>query len=325
VRINNHKRFAYKLEGFNENWVKTSEQNPNITYNSLRAGSYTLCVRILNEDGSLGTEESQLDITIQPPLYRTRWMILLYMLVIAAGAWLFIRWYQNKLKEKANLEQLQRDVEKRQWMSEMRSQMQKEGMRFQTKQTEDEAVEVIHESDAIVEEKPAVSEPPKIEFHRSEGDMVAFLKDICDHFKAPEDKKMKITFNSPLESIPMSFDETQIRKALDILLSNSVRFTPSYCKVQVTALKPSNDKVALLIADNGIGIPEDSKPHMFEPYIGGGDDDEGIGLDVVKQIVDAHHGTIKADDNPGGGTVFTITLPVEDPEIEEATIIEDES
>ena len=324
VRINNHKRFAYKLEGFNENWVKTSEQNPNITYNSLRAGSYTLCVRILNEDGSLGTEESQLDITILPPLYRTRWMILLYMLLIAAAAWLFIRWYQKKLKDRAQLEQLQRDVEKRQWMSEMRAQMQKEGQRIQKAASDEESVEVIHESDAIVEEMP-VKELPKIELHRSEGDMVAFLKDFCENYKAPEDKKMKITFNSPLETIPMSFDETQIRKALDILMANSVRFTLSSCKVQVTALKPSDEKVALLVADNGIGIPEESKAHMFEPYIGSGEGDEGIGLDVVKQVIDAHGGTIKAEDNPGGGTVFTMTLPVEDPEIEEATIIEEES
>ena len=323
VSVNNHKRFAYKLKGFNEDWVKTSEQNPNITFNSLRAGSYTLCVRILNGDGTLGEEESQMDITIRPPLYRTRWMILLYMLIIAAAAWLFIRWYQNKLKEKARLEQLQRDVEKRQWMSEMRSQMQKESLRNQTSPANGESVEVIHESDAIVEERPAL-ELPKIELHRTEGDIVAFLKDFCENFVAPVDKKMNISFSSPQETIPMSFDEQQIRRAFEILLSNSVKFTLSSCKVQVTALKPSNDKVALLVADNGIGIPEESRAHMFEPYIGDGDDDKGIGLDVVKQIVDAHHGTIKADDNPGGGTVFTMSLPIEDPEIEEAVIIEDE-
>ena len=303
VCINNHKRFAYKLEGFNENWVKTSELNPNITYNSLRAGSYTLCVRILNDDGSLGTEESQLDITILPPLYRTRWMILLYMILIAAVAWLFVRWYQSKLRKIANLEKLQRDVEKRQWMSEMRVQMRKEG---------------------ADENMPAKSVVEEIKLHRTEGDMVAFLKDLCDNFKAPEDKKMKLTFGSPLESIPMSFDAEQIRKALNILLSNSVKFTLSYCRVQVTALKPSDDKVALLVADNGVGIPESSWDTMFEPYIGGDSEDEGIGLDVVKQIIDAHRGTIKADRNPGGGTVFTMTLPVEDPDIEEATIIEDE-
>ena len=323
VSVNNRKRFAYKLKGFNEDWVKTSEQNPNITFNSLHAGSYTLCVRILNGDGTLGEEESQMDITIRPPLYRTRWMILLYMLIIAAAAWLFIRWYQKKLKEKARLEQLQRDVEKRQWMSEMRSQMQKESLRYHTSHADGESVEVIHESDAIVEERPAI-ELPKIELHRTEGDIVAFLRDLCNNFVAPADKKMNISFSSPQESIPMSFDEQQIRRAFEILLSNSVKFTLSSCKVQVTALKPSNDRVALLVADNGIGIPEESRAHMFEPYIGDGDDDKGIGLDVVKQIVDAHHGTIKADDNPGGGTVFTISLPIEDPDIEEAVIIEDE-
>ena len=301
--MNNRKRFAYKLEGFNESWVKTSEQNPNITFNSLRTGSYTLCVRILNDDGSLGTEESQLDITILPPLYRTRWMILLYMLFIAAVAWLFVKWYQRKLKKKAQLEQFQRDVEKRQWMSEMRAQLQKGG---------------------VIEDRPKKPVTQEIELHRTEGDIVAFLKDLCDNFKAPEDKKMKITFGSPLESIPMSFDPEQIRKAFEILLSNSVKFTLSYCRVQVTALKPSDDKVALLVADNGIGIPEESWATMFDPYIGGDSEDEGIGLDVVKQIIDAHRGTIKADRNPGGGTVFTMTLPVEDPDIEEATIIEDE-
>ena len=202
-------------------------------------------------------------------------------------------------------------------------QLQKENQRFEKETPDEEAVEVIHESEAAVEENPAKAQTAEIKLHCTEGDMVAFLKDLCENFEAPENKKMKITFNSPFESILMSFDEVQIRKALDILLSNSVKFTLSSCKVQVTALKPSNDKVALLIADNGIGIPEESRAHMFEPYIGGDDDDEGIGLDKVKQIVDAHHGTIKAEDNPGGGTVFTITLPVDDPDIEEATIIED--
>ena len=322
VRINNHKRFAYKLEGFNENWVKTSEQNPNITFNSLRAGSYTLCVRILNDDGSLGTEESSLDITIRPPLWRTRWMILLYMLFIAAGAWLFIKWYQKKLRERAQLEQLQRDVEKRQWMSEMRTQMQKEAQRFQGSHTDEAPVEVIHEADVIVPDNPVSPAIPPIELQRKEGDMVAFLKALCDQYKAPEDKKLKITFNSPLESIPMSFDEGQMEKAIRILLDNSVKFTLSYCRVQITALKPSDERVALLIADNGIGIPEDSKARVFEPYIGADGNDEGIGLDRVKQIVDAHGGTIKAEDNPGGGTVFTITLPIEDPDVEEAIIID---
>ena len=321
VVVNNRKRFAYKLEGFNENWVKTSPLNPNITYNSLRAGSYTLYVRILNGDGTLGEEESQLEITILPPLYRTRWMILLYMLIIAGGAWLFVKWYLKKQKEKADMEQLQREQDKHQWMSEMRAQMMRENQQFQKAKAEEESIEVIHESEAVDDRGEMRATMPKLEVHRSEGDIVAFLKDLCDNYKPLEDKKLKLTFGSPQDSILMAFDKTQIRRAFEILMKNSVKFGPPLCKVQVTVLKLSVDRVAILMADNGVGIPEEHKVHMFEPFLG--DESENLGLDKVKQIVDAHHGTIKADDNPGGGTVFTISLPIENSDIEEAVIIED--
>ena len=322
VVVNNRKRFAYKLEGFNENWVKTSSQNPNITYNSLRAGSYTLCVRILNGDGTLGEEESRLEITIRPPLWRTRWMILLYMLIIAGAAWLFVKWYLKKHKEKADLEQLRREQDKHQWISEMRAQMMKEIQQYQKTKSEGEDVEVIHESEAVDDRGEETATMPKLEVHRSEGDIVALLRDLCDNYKPLEDKKLKLTFGSPLDSISMAFDKTQISRAIEILLKNSVKFGPSLCKIQVTILKPSVDRVAILIADNGVGIPEEHRAHMFDPFLG--DESENLGLDKVKQIVDAHHGTVKADDNPGGGTVFTISLPVEDPDVEEAVIIEDE-
>ena len=322
VVVNNRKRFAYKLEGFNENWVRTSPLNPNITYNSLRAGSYTLYVRILNGDGTLGEEESQLEITILPPLYRTRWMILLYMLIIAGGAWLFVKWYLKKQKEKADMEQLQREQDKHQWMSEMRAQMMKESQQYQKANIKGDTFEVIHESEVIDDQGFVASTMPKLEVHRSEGDIVAFLKDLCDNYKPLEDKKLKLTFGSPQDSILMAFDKTQIRRAFEILMRNSVKFGPPLCKIQVTVLKPSVDRVAILMADNGVGIPEEHKAHMFEPFLG--DESENLGLDKVKQIVDAHHGTIKADDNPGGGTVFTISLPIEDPDVEEAVIIEDE-
>ena len=322
VSVNNQKRFAYKLEGFNDDWVRTSSQNPNITFNSLRAGSYTLCVRILKGDGTLGEEESQLEITIRPPFWRTRWMILLYMLLIAAAAWLFVKWNLKKQKERAEMERIQREQDKHQWMSEMRAQMMKENQQYQKAMSEEEQVEVIHESEAVDDRGFVAPTMPKLEVHRTEGDIVAFLKDLCDNYKPLEDKKLKLTFGSPFESIPMAFDESQIRKAFEILMKNSVKFGPSLCKVQVTVLKPSVERVVLLMADNGVGIPEEHRAHMFEPFLG--DEAENLGLDTVKQIVDAHHGTIKAEDNPGGGTVFTISLPIEEPDIiEEAVIIED--
>jgi signal transduction histidine kinase len=198
----------------------------------------------------------------------------------------------------------------------------KEGMQFQKTKPEDEQVEVIHESEAVDDKHYASPTMPTLEIHRSEGDIVALLKDVCDNYKPLEAKKLKLSFNSSFDSIMMAFDQSQMREALEILLANSVKFGPSTCKVQLTVLKPSGERVVLLLADNGIGIPDEYKEHVFDPFLG--DEEENLRLDVVKQIVDAHHGTIKAEDNPGGGTVFTISLPVEDPDIEEAVVIEDE-
>jgi len=85
--LHNRSRFVYRLKGFNDNWVRTSEQNPNISYMSLPAGSYTLCVRMLNDDGSMGEEESRLEIIISPPFYLSWWAIMFYLLCAAAGVW----------------------------------------------------------------------------------------------------------------------------------------------------------------------------------------------------------------------------------------------
>lgn len=86
----NSKRFIYKLEGFSDQWIKTTSVNPNITYMSLPSGSYTLCVRMLNDDGTMGPVESRLDITIASPWYRSWWAILLY--VLALGLLWYFRW-----------------------------------------------------------------------------------------------------------------------------------------------------------------------------------------------------------------------------------------
>ena len=86
--VNNSTRFIYQLEGFNDKWIKTTANNPDITYMSLPPGSYTLCVRMLKDDGTMGEVESRLDISIGYPWYRTWWAWLCYILL--AGGLIFV-------------------------------------------------------------------------------------------------------------------------------------------------------------------------------------------------------------------------------------------
>ncbi len=297
--INNAKRFIYKLEGFNENWVKTSELYPNIIFNSLRAGDYTLRVRMLNDDGTMGEVESSLEITILPPLWRTRWAILLYVILIALAALWWRHNYMKRQKRRMKAETLRREMEQKQWMGEMRMQME-----------------------AAQEDKahPDVQEQPeKKVVMRATTDIILLLRQFCDDYQRKIGSGAKVNFLSNVKTLDADIDKDEFCKAMKILLDNSVKFSPGDCRISVGVAHTSEDKIQIQVADNGIGIHDDYKAQAFMHIPGL----EEIGLATVKDIIVAHDGDIRLDDNPGGGTIFYITLPVAE-DIEEAVILQPE-
>ena len=301
--VANEKRFVYKLEGFNENWVKTSELNPNITYNSLRAGSYTLCVRMLNDDGTIGDEEASMDITIRPALWRTRWAMLLYIFVIAAIALLWRHWYMKRLGRRMETETTRRELEKKQWMNEVRMQLKKE---FAEK--------------SGTTDHPGEADPGyHVVARRHLGDLVDFLRQLCKDYTSPDKQKsVKVNFVSPIPELEAEYDASLMSEAILTLFNNSVLFAHSDSIISVGVVRQQDGCPQIQVADNGIGIKDEYKEHAFDPMVNG----DGIGLDRVKAIVDAHEGTIRIEDNPGGGTIFIITLPPAE-EIEEAVLLDD--
>lgn len=292
--VHNRSRFIYKMAGYNEEWLRTEEVNPNITYQSLRAGFYYLCVRMLNDDGTMGKEESRIAITIRPPLWRTRWMILLYMLLIAVAAWFWRKWFMKRQQRRMEAESLRRETEKLSWMADMRKKMMEEQQ---------------HVSQVVEHEK--------VETQMQQADVVAFIKKVCKDFKGYESLPFKLSVVTAVNQLELMFDADKLREALNILLTNSVRFAPTESRISVGVARMANGDAQIQVADNGIGVPEQYKDTLFDPV----PDGEGIGLDKVKAIVDAHHGTIRLEDNPGGGSIFVITLPAGDV-VEEAEIIE---
>ena len=124
--VNNSTRFVYQLKGFNDKWIKTTAINPDITYMSLPSGSYTLCVRMLKDDGTMGDVESQLKITIGSPWYFSWWAWLCYLLIFLA---VFFGW---------------KPVGK--WIKRPRTQRSQSPRVEQTKQTEESSEDDIEEA-----------------------------------------------------------------------------------------------------------------------------------------------------------------------------------
>ncbi|MNJ62872.1 Alkaline phosphatase synthesis sensor protein PhoR [compost metagenome] len=98
------------------------------------------------------------------------------------------------------------------------------------------------------------------------------------------------------------------------LLHNSIKFTPREGSIRVEALKTSDNHLIVKIKDTGIGMDKETLMHIFERFykadpsrnrnFGG----SGLGLSIVKKIVDLHSGVIQVQSEPGKGTEVTITL-----------------
>jgi signal transduction histidine kinase len=133
------------------------------------------------------------------------------------------------------------------------------------------------------------------------------------------EKKTKVNFLSSVDQLNVNFDEDRMKEVFETLWRNAAMFTPDDLVISVGVARTQDDKAQIQVADNGIGIQDEYKEHAFDPIVNG----EGVGLDRVKDIIVAHGGTITVKDNPGGGAIFVITLPMDIEVIEEAEIIED--
>lgn len=291
--------FAYRLDGFDEDdqWSETTSQNPNISYMSLDPGSYTLRVRMLGSDGSMGVIESQLHIRVSPPFYRSWWAYLIYLLLLGGAIWWWRKNFIRRQDKQMETEAFRRETEKQQWMNEMRRQMQMQQQMEQPVKKED------------------------IHLDKKAGNIVDFIRQQTEQFVVPEGKTANVNFSTTKEFVLMSFDTAQLGKAFQLLMHNSVRFCPTTCNLQVSVFSQSVDHVQVLVADNGVGIRDEYKPYVFEHKMFNG---EELGLDYVKAVVEAHDGIISVEDNPGGGTVFVLSFPTGEEEIAEAEVIENE-
>jgi len=116
------------------------------------------------------------------------------------------------------------------------------------------------------------------------------------------------------EACPLFADRDKISQVMVNLLSNALKYTPSGGKVEVAVTRNQNQGIVTVI-DNGIGISPKDLPHIFERFYRAdksrsrGTGGAGVGLAIVKAIIDAHGGKITAASVLNEGTEFTVSLP----------------
>ncbi|MBY0437776.1 MAG: PAS domain S-box protein, partial [Burkholderiales bacterium] len=125
-----------------------------------------------------------------------------------------------------------------------------------------------------------------------------------------------------LRSLPAWFDPARIAQVMANLLGNAVKFSSPGGQITISlghATAGSGARMAeVTVADRGIGIPENERESIFDKFIQSsktrtGAGGTGLGLAISRELVHAHGGDIRAEENPGGGTRFIFTLPEDDP------------
>ena len=113
--------------------------------------------------------------------------------------------------------------------------------------------------------------------------------------------------------LPVLGNETQLRQVILNLLENALKFTPRNGLISL-GLKRAANEAQLTISDNGIGIPPEDMPHLFERFHRGRNVSEyagnGLGLAIVKAIVTRHEGSVTIESQPGQGTQVGVSIPV---------------
>ena len=114
-------------------------------------------------------------------------------------------------------------------------------------------------------------------------------------------------------SIEVDADREALRAVLANLLQNALKYSPAEEKVEV-ALSASEEFVKVSVSDRGTGLSVDDYREVFRPYFRAGGPAEGkpgvgLGLSLVRQIVEAHQGKVWGEPRQGGGSVFTVQLP----------------
>jgi PAS domain S-box-containing protein len=141
----------------------------------------------------------------------------------------------------------------------------------------------------------------------------ALAQRVSERFRTQTDRHA-IDISFPPDFPIIEGDPTRLEQVLNNLLSNAIKYSPKGGPIRITG-RATGDEAVVTVTDQGIGIPFEEQPHIFESFFRGSREYQqqtsgaGLGLYLAKAIIEAHGGEIWVDSNPGEGAAFSFALP----------------
>lgn len=322
-------KFSYKLEGYDKEW-STPSALTFAAYKNLKPGTYDFHVKACNAAGQWAEQDTTLRIVIAPPFWRTGWAYLLYTLLVAFvlyTVWRIVR-NMNDLRNKIKVEEQLTEYklvfftnishEFRTPLTLIQAALEKmhrvgkipKEMAYSVKVMDKSTRRMLRLINQLLEFRKMQND--KLALSLEETDVIAFLYEIYLSFgDAAESKKMDFRFIPSIASYKMFIDKGNLDKVTYNLLSNAFKYTPSGGKIDFSVqVDAAARKLVVRVADSGVGIPKEKRDQLFKRFMQSNfsGSSVGVGLHLTHELVSVHKGTITYDENPGGGSVFTVVL-----------------
>ncbi|MEI6556568.1 MAG: ATP-binding protein [Paludibacter sp.] len=334
--------YVYQLEGFDSDSITVDNHNRSVTYNNLPAGKYHFWVRILNNDNTLGGTKRELVIIVKSAPWLTLWAYLVYLLLISAVLYVVYRYLNReaKLKQQLVIKELENQHE---------NEINNIRLRFHTNIAHDirtpltliaGPLEDIKNNHAIIEDtflSDRISIVDKnvsrllylvnqfLDFRRLLNDGSSLHPDIqvvntvFSDIKKSFDgiaisNRIHFEFLIDVNDTHLIFDVDKLTKILFNLISNAFKYTPDGGDVFVF-IEQQNETLVIKVQDTGCGISANDLPRIFDRFYQSSESSSGtgIGLALVKQLVEVCKGSIEAKSVLGEGSQFKVIIPCEIP------------
>ncbi len=335
-------QYAYKLEGFNQDWVYPSDNRNVAGFTNVPAGTYTFHVIASNDRGVWNRDGVRVPIVIRSPWYLTWWACLIYGVSILGLGYFAYRYQKSRWELQTSLLLEQKEAGQLRELHQMRSRLYTNithefrtpltvilGLAAEIKDQEKYTELIIRNGRRLLNLINQLLDISKaghgsLQLHLKKGDVVFYIKYVIESMQSLANvKSIELGYSSDLPAFTMDFDPERLRQVLYNLISNAIKFTPDQGQVNISLnfeTQASPPILHIKVSDTGIGMEEKYLAHIFDSFYQIENPDPrilpgtGIGLALTAELVKMMEGKVEVNSKPGKGSVFTVTLPAHDRE-----------
>ncbi len=313
--------YSWKMEGLNEQWSQPNEETQ-INFINLSPGTYTFSVKAANRDGIWG-KEKKLKITIAPPWWATSGAYAIYA-ILAVGLLSGLVYISNVLIRKRNADEQiaffsNITHELKTPLSVLLSSLENASQERPENGSSNEKIRTtIKRLNTLFEQLLNFNKITSDKHHMPEVSKVhleSYVENILHSFKPlMEEKQISARVINNWEKDIFYYDREVLDKILFNLVSNAIKYSNKEGDIQISLAEAGKDSLRLEIKDNGIGIPKDQQKFILKRYYRGRNavnsqlPGTGLGLMIVKNLIERDKGSISFESTEKKGTTFTVIL-----------------